>query len=280
MTELCSRGPLSAELLSALLPGYQYKALVLAACGQVGTVLGYSAPFVGAFSDQLSDRWAKRLGGRRRPFIIVGTIIGTISCYMTYNAVYRRPLTKWVYAELLFSMILGSIGGCISVPPFSAIIPETIPVRQRGLCITIQSWFNTLINIGGNTIGYMVGEGLFLTIDQVWWINIIHGPIMLPFVLLMANSRAFNQCSASGIWKPEKPISLAVKNRYARRARDAELREFSTGKKRGLVRLASKCLRSTRSLTTDCMYRSNARWMNCAISPLLLLILAFVIFGF
>ena len=75
---------------------------MLAACGQVGTVLGYSAPFVGAFSDQLPERWAKRFG-RRRPFIVAGTFIGTISCYITYNAVYRRPLTKWVYAELLFS---------------------------------------------------------------------------------------------------------------------------------------------------------------------------------
>eukprot|EP01051_Picozoa_sp_SAG22_P009993 SAG22_NODE_872_length_6726_cov_2.255923_4_plen_355_part_00 len=147
--------------------GYEYKALVLAACGQVGTVLGYSAPFVGAFSDQLPERWARRLGGRRRPFIVVGCLIGTVSCYITYDAAYRRPLTKWVYAELLFSMVLGSIGGCISGPPFSAIIPETIPVRQRGLCITIQSWFNTLINIGGNAIGYMVGEGIFLTTDQV-----------------------------------------------------------------------------------------------------------------
>ena len=41
-----------------------------------------------------------------------------------------------------------------------------------------------------------------------------------------------------GIWKPEKPASRAVLRRHARRAADAELREFSVGKKRGLWKKA------------------------------------------
>jgi hypothetical protein len=31
----------------------------------------------------------------------------------------------------------------------------------------IDSWFNTIVNIGGSTIGYAVGEGYLLTIPQV-----------------------------------------------------------------------------------------------------------------
>ena len=40
----------------------------------------YSAPFIGSWSDRLPEKYAKYIG-RRRPFIIVGNLIGTCSRY-------------------------------------------------------------------------------------------------------------------------------------------------------------------------------------------------------
>eukprot|EP01050_Picozoa_sp_SAG11_P024706 SAG11_NODE_5341_length_1589_cov_2.867785_1_plen_140_part_10 len=43
------------------------KALLSAVMGQVGTVMGYSAPFIGALSDRMPEKYWKSYG-RRRPF--------------------------------------------------------------------------------------------------------------------------------------------------------------------------------------------------------------------
>ena len=47
----------------------------------------------------------------------------------------------------------------IAGPPFSAIIPETVPESQRGLCVTIQGWLCQIFVLSQNGLGYLVGEG-------------------------------------------------------------------------------------------------------------------------
>ena len=64
----------------------------------------------------------------------------------------------WAYVELAVSLVLGNTGAAISGPPWSAIIADTIPLKQRGLCVMIQSWVNTFIGIFSGGIGFMVGE--------------------------------------------------------------------------------------------------------------------------
>ena len=89
------------------------------------------------------------------------------------------PLTHshmvWAYVELAVSLVLGNTGAAISGPPWSAIIADTIPLKQRGLCVMIQSWVNTFIGIFSGGIGFMVGESWScfgrkpcITAEQIW----------------------------------------------------------------------------------------------------------------
>ena len=81
----------------------------------------------------------------------------------------------WAYVELAVSLVLGNTGAAISGPPWSAIIADTIPLKQRGLCVMIQSWVNTFIGIFSGGIGFMVGESWScfgrkpcITAEQIW----------------------------------------------------------------------------------------------------------------
>jgi hypothetical protein len=40
----------------------------------------------------------------------------------------------WAYAELAASLVVGNVGGQLFGPPWDAIVPDTIPPSQRGLC--------------------------------------------------------------------------------------------------------------------------------------------------
>lgn len=66
---------------------------------------------------------------------------------------------------------------------------------------------------------------------QVWWINIIFNPLMLPLVLITFNGEASTGLSWSGIWKPERPKSKKVKNEHEMLNQKAELRAFARGQK-------------------------------------------------
>eukprot|EP01048_Picozoa_sp_COSAG05_P024208 COSAG05_NODE_5586_length_1135_cov_1.300193_1_plen_260_part_10 len=127
------------------------------------------------------------------------------------NCPGRQTMNIWRLVELFASFLVGSAGGSLAGPPSSAIIPETIPVRQRGQMVAISSWFDTIVNMGGSFVGYMYGEGVTgFSENTIWWINIANGPITTFLVLLSFNGTAFTDCSWHGIWKPEKPKSKKV----------------------------------------------------------------------
>eukprot|EP01047_Picozoa_sp_COSAG01_P072646 COSAG01_NODE_11608_length_1895_cov_1.610802_1_plen_379_part_01 len=184
----------------------QYKALALAAGGQIATVIGYTAPFVGSLSDRLPNKYAKYIG-RRRPFIILGNAIAALGVWMTYDALYRiverpadaPPLNRTIidlhifhheitmsekvfaYVELALSLVVGNTGGGLLYPPWGAIVPETIPLSQRGQCIMVQSWCNTVISIIGAGVCWVIGEGRqvscfgripCLTAKEIWFADI------------------------------------------------------------------------------------------------------------
>ena len=44
----------------------------------------------------------------------------------------------WAYAELALSLVCGNGGASLAGPPFGAIVADTIPLDQRGLCVMIQ----------------------------------------------------------------------------------------------------------------------------------------------
>jgi hypothetical protein len=113
------------------------KAIVLGGLGTLGTLIGFLGPIVGNLSDRLAEyapefaaRW-----GRRRPFIALGQGLNVICLVLCYHGVYTGTVWLLVVA-LQVSNMTNQLGG----PAFSAIVPETIPESQRGLCVTIQSW--------------------------------------------------------------------------------------------------------------------------------------------
>eukprot|EP01050_Picozoa_sp_SAG11_P005946 SAG11_NODE_440_length_9448_cov_3.356509_9_plen_411_part_00 len=162
-------GVLWPELISQM-AGPQYKMIVFAAGGQIGTIMGYTAPFVGSLSDRLPEKYAKYMG-RRRPFIILGNIIAAFGVWLTYDALYRivarpagmPPITHrellWAYAELALSLVCGNGGASLSGPPFGAIVADTVPLDQRGMCVMIQVWTGTIIGIFSGAISYCECSG-------------------------------------------------------------------------------------------------------------------------
>lgn len=250
------------NLLSQM-SGDKYKFIALAAGSQICTVVGYAHPIIGSMSDRLPDKYAKYVG-RRRPFIIIGSFVMSLGVWMTYDALYRivdRPahcvghdgawerlhtygLCKaaggswqsfpishshliWAYIELAASLVVGNAGGAIFSPPFTAIVADTVPLSQRGLCVMIQSWTSTVTGIGSGFIAYMVSEqmacdlslpppdfpveseqwdGACFSAKTIWWCDIWILILQMPFYCICCNGQAIDGCSWSGIWKPEKFI--------------------------------------------------------------------------
>eukprot|EP01043_Picozoa_sp_COSAG02_P030350 COSAG02_NODE_1933_length_10319_cov_22.624168_5_plen_647_part_00 len=254
------------NLLSQM-SGDRYKFLALAAGSQICTVVGYAHPFIGSMSDRLPDKYAKYIG-RRRPFIIIGSFIMSFGVWMTYDALYRivdRPAhctghdpaweqlhtygrckaaggswqaypvshshLVWAYIELAASLVVGNAGSAVFSPPFTAIVADTIPLSQRGLCVVIQSWTNTVTGLGSGAIAYMTSEqlacdlgappqdfpieseqwdGACFSAKTIWWCDIWILILQMPLYCICCNGQAIDGCSWSGIWKPEKSIKRPV----------------------------------------------------------------------
>ncbi|WP_426700853.1 MFS transporter [Rhodanobacter sp. Col0626] len=99
-------------------------------------VLWVAAPITGLIVQpiigHLSDRTWTRLG-RRRPYFLAGAILAALSLLWMPNA----P-TLWMAAALLWLMD-ASIN--ISMEPFRAFVGDQLPVRQRPLGYSMQSFF-------------------------------------------------------------------------------------------------------------------------------------------
>ena len=83
------------------------KAFVLATLGTLGTIMGFAAPFSGSLSDRLPEIFPTcvKWFGRRRPFFLVGQIVG-----VTVRGLQTGPPSVWD----LFSDILACRRGSIT----------------------------------------------------------------------------------------------------------------------------------------------------------------------
>jgi maltose/moltooligosaccharide transporter len=99
-------------------------------------VLWIAAPITGLIVQpivgHLSDRTWTRLG-RRRPYFLVGAVLASLSLLWMPNA-----SELWIAAALLWLMD-ASIN--ISMEPFRAFVGDQLPVRQRPLGYSMQSFF-------------------------------------------------------------------------------------------------------------------------------------------
>jgi len=115
----------------------------------MGAIVGALVPpIVGAFSDRCTLPI-----GRRRPFVIGGTILNVIALGIFYAAFVRQNFWGYVAAWMLIGL-----GNNIAVGAFSGIIPDVVPTGERGLA---SSWMATMQQFG--TIGGFILGGLLLS---------------------------------------------------------------------------------------------------------------------
>ncbi|MHB8596071.1 MAG: MFS transporter [Ktedonobacteraceae bacterium] len=108
-------------------------------------------PLVGAISDYATYRM-----GRRRPFMIVGTIINVVvlvafgfSPYFTSSQAVLLLLFTLLFLFLQFSNNLANA-------PWSAIIADKVPVHQRGLTAGFNGLFTLLGTVFGSVIAGII----------------------------------------------------------------------------------------------------------------------------
>jgi MFS family permease len=96
-------------------------------------------PIVGGWSDRSAGRW-----GRRTPFLIAGTVIASAGLF----SVAAAPVFGLVVAALL----LTQLGTNTIQAPWQALVPDRVPVGQRGRAAGLKALLEIL--------GFIVGRGL------------------------------------------------------------------------------------------------------------------------
>ena len=112
-----------------------------------GTLVAFVVnPLVGAFSDYATFKM-----GRRRPFMIVGTVLNVLVLllFAFSPSWFSRGALLAVFA-LLF--VLLQFSNNLANSPWSAIIADKVPMQQRGLA----SGFNGLFTLLGTAVGSIV----------------------------------------------------------------------------------------------------------------------------
>lgn len=115
----------------------------------LGAIVGALVPpIVGAYSDRCTAAM-----GRRRPYVIGGTVINVLALLLFYMAFAAHSLPGYIAAWMLVGL-----GNNIAVGAFSGIIPDVVPKQERGLA---SSWMATMQQVG--TIGGFILGGLLMT---------------------------------------------------------------------------------------------------------------------
>lgn len=127
----------------------------------------------------LSDRTRGRLAawGRRRPYILVGTLVNVAGLLWMATA---RDITS-----LMLAYVLVQFSSNAAQSPFHALLPDIVPVEQRGMTSGIMG----ILLIAGNIAGVIVA-GLFIdaskplaVYEQGLWLT--YGIIIAVLVALM-----------------------------------------------------------------------------------------------
>lgn len=112
-----------------------------------GTVVAVIVnPLIGAISDYATFRM-----GRRRPFMIIGTIFNVIALVLFAFAPTWFPTSSLLIIFILLFIML-QLTNNVANSPWSAIIADKVPQSQRG----VTAGFNGLFTLLGTAIGSIV----------------------------------------------------------------------------------------------------------------------------
>lgn len=127
-----------------------------------GTVLGITlglgafvsmivAPFFGYLSDRVNTRM-----GRRRPWIILGSLMNVVGLYGLATFARENDLSSLPLYIFAFAWV--EFWNNVATAPYSALIPDVVPAEQRG---SASGWYGLM-----NIFGTFVGAALPLIVTQ------------------------------------------------------------------------------------------------------------------
>src|SRR5258708_1377215 len=128
-------------------------------------------PLVGALSDYATFRM-----GRRRPFMIVGTIFNVIVLALFAFAPAWFSSTELLITFIILFLLL-QITNNVANAPWSAIIADNVPQNQRGS----TAGFNGLFTLLGTAVGSIVAG---LIIDKNNALDVYRSEVMQIFLLI------------------------------------------------------------------------------------------------
>ena len=146
-----------------------------------GTLVAFAVnPLVGAISDYATFRL-----GRRRPFMIVGTIFNVIVLVLfAFSPSWFTSTTLLIMFALLF--VLLQFTNNIANSPWSAIIADKVPQNQRGMTAGFNGLFQLLGTILGSVIaGIIVNKNNALPLykNEIVQIFLLIAAVQIAFVV-------------------------------------------------------------------------------------------------
>jgi MFS family permease len=129
------------------------------------------APGFGALSDRI-----KLPGGRRRPWVVIGTIgnnLGLLGLAYAIRPGDPSSLTGWILAFLVVELFSN-----LATAPYSALIPDIVPAHQRG---SASGWMGFMTVLGmfvGGVLGFMLDllggiSGIYLILIAVLFVGML-----------------------------------------------------------------------------------------------------------
>lgn len=134
----------------------RFKAINLTVVVTLGTIVAFIVnPLVGAMSD-----YAKYRMGRRRPYMIIGTILNIIVLLIfAFAPSWFPPGALLLIFTVLFLLL--QFTNNLANSPWSAIIADLVPQRQRGLASGLNSLFTLIGTACGSVVaGILLGGNL------------------------------------------------------------------------------------------------------------------------
>ncbi len=189
-------GSIFMPYLVALYAPPDWKNTALSAMSTAGLIIAMIVqPLAGLFSDRSTSRF-----GRRRPYILVGTLL---------DLVFLVAIgLSWNYWSLLAAILLIQFSANISHGPLQGLIPDLVPEDQRGRASAIKALLELVpIFVVGITIAKMVGAG------HLGWAIATTGAFLLITALVTmftVKEEPLKEKPQDPFWPPMKRVFLML----------------------------------------------------------------------
>lgn len=151
--------------------------------GSLGLVVGAGAfvalvlpPFFGLLSDRLACRF-----GRRRPFMVVGSLINLLG--LAWMA------SSGSLGSLVGAFVLVELANNLATAPYLALVPDLVPPRQRGLASGYMGLMMVLGTIAGAAVAGALVDGRSppaLYAQQLGTTYLVVGALLLAGLVITA----------------------------------------------------------------------------------------------